>query len=107
MVRRGVQVMAQITRSKRKFGARRYCVQAGNNGLIWQFNQFNAFSRRFVFSRVGKNNVAYAKRRVRVFRKYRLVVGEGQFTRIEPKAITKLNENVSIMDVAGSTAFGF
>ena len=53
--------MAQIPKSKRKFGACRYCMQTGNNGLIWEFNQFNAFSSRFVFGRIGKNNVAYAK----------------------------------------------
>ena len=37
-------------------------MQAGNNGLIWQFDQFNAFPSRFVFGRIGKNNVAYTKR---------------------------------------------
>ena len=37
-------------------------MQAGNDRLIWQFGQFNAFPSRFVFGRIGKNNVAYTKR---------------------------------------------
>lgn len=77
-------------------------MQPRDSWLFGQLPQFNTLASRFVFCCVGENDITFAKCRPSIFGKHCIVSNERQIASFAIEAITELNKNISVMNIAGS-----
>ena len=77
-------------------------MQPRDSWLFGQFPQFNALASGFVLCCVSENDITFAKYRPSKFGKHGIVGNERQIASFTIEAITELNKNISVMNIASS-----